>query len=46
MLVILLPNQQMLYEAEQIVVILWTHRLFKPLLFSVYLEGRLGHYEY
>ena len=46
MLVILLLNQQMLYEAEQIVVILWAHRLFIvmesflftiKLLFSVYL---------
>ena len=31
MLVILLLNQQMLYEAEQIVVILWAHGLFRNL---------------
>ena len=38
MLVILLLNQQMLYEAEQIVVILWAHRLFivmEPFLFTI-----------
>ena len=48
----MLVNQQMLYEAEQIVVILWAHGLFivmksflftiKP-LFSVYLGDKFSY---